>query len=148
MEQRLRQQLLLGLMISLQMHCEVLDSIRKQHWKSKEQMVMKPWLLKRSLRKQRQNSKCIRPVIFHIGLIRIPSFKSLKVDWAHLNTHDTIWTVLDDDYIIVKVLYVHTRVLSNINTPLYLFIMLLLLMTSSFYISWSYVFMDKHALVT
>jgi len=42
MEQRLRQQLLLGLMILLQMHCEVLDSIRKQHWKSKELMVMRP----------------------------------------------------------------------------------------------------------
>ena len=78
MERRLTQQLLLGFMISLQMHCEVLDSIRKQHRKLRELMVMRSSLLKRFLRKQRKNSNCIWSVILFIPdgnwLFRIIAF--------------------------------------------------------------------------
>ncbi|KAK7285536.1 hypothetical protein RJT34_20310 [Clitoria ternatea] len=43
----------------LQMHCEVPYSIRRQRWRLKELMVMRPLLLKKFSRKRRKNSQCI-----------------------------------------------------------------------------------------
>ena len=111
MERRLRQQSRLGLMTLLQMHCEVLDSIRKHSWRLKELMVMRPSLLKRFFRKQRKNSKCIRsgtfPHLMKIGHSGLASFRLLKLLINGLSSFEcnklyaTFGIASDNGYLIV-----------------------------------------------
>lgn len=69
MEPRLKQLLLLALMILLLMRCGGLASIRSPSWRSRGQMAPRPSLQNKSLRKRRRSFRCIKR--FHLFVMLV-----------------------------------------------------------------------------